>query len=74
MTPNELWQDLLIQYPEVSLITFIDALALAVQHDQDKYVELSNPENPVHPLVLECIQATVEHLHAASDAYEASFK
>lgn len=78
MTKGELAVRLLEDYGEESIETMIDAIAEIVTRQRDEYAKSQlihrGVYDPETDLVAQCIDATIEHLDHASDAWYASWK
>lgn len=74
MTQGELKIRILEDYPEASMEDLIGAIILMVAADKDQYLKGSPDGEAPHPLVVRCLDATIQHLEDASFAYYASLK
>lgn len=74
MTQGELKIQILEDYPEASMEDLIGAIVLMVKADKDQYLKGSPDGEAPHPLVVRCLDATIQHLEDASFAYYASLK
>ena len=74
MTQGELKIRLLEDYGEASIEDMIGAVRLIVEADKEQYLKGSQEGEAPHPLVVRCLDATVQHLQDASFAYYASLK
>lgn len=75
MTAGELKIRLLEDYgQEASIEDMINAIALMIEADKAQYIKGSPDGEMPHPLVVRCLDASIQHLHDASFAYYASLK
>lgn len=75
MTVGELKVRMMEDYgKDVSIEDFIGAVCLMIEADKEQYVKGSPDGEMPHPLVVRCLDASIQHLHDASMAYYASLK
>jgi hypothetical protein len=75
MTQGELKIRLLEDYgSEASIEDLIGAIRLMIEADKEQYIKGSPDGEMPHPLVVRCLDASIQHLEDASLAYYASLK
>lgn len=75
MTANELRICIVEDYgQDASIEDIIGAVTLMIEADKEQYMKGSQGGEPPHPLVVRCLDASIQHLQDASLAYYASLK
>ncbi len=77
MTPRQVKQNLLVQFPDASIEDLIDAVKLLVEEDKKKYVRFAKKNHEKSEnvkLVVACLDGCLESLSNASMAWYASTK